>query len=273
MFNGTPFLPDSIKLRDQGLRPSVARVLEMIDTTDEAFPRVVAILMEMSQAGVEIDESAVTIALKMGKNRPEVPVKPRPLPRINPGLPMWGKSGNAHSVVYYIRRGTLIKIGTTANPRRRFESLMPDEILAFEPGDRSVEQKRHQQFRHLRHGNGEYFNDGPDLARHIQQVRAANGDPDPTWPTTGTLTTRTPRHVVPTNLPSPYSKEKIALPDAAEEFGVDRNTIYGWVRRRKIPKVGRDERGRYVYYREHVEAVVEHHKTRRQALREKADTR
>ncbi len=49
-------------------------------------------------------------------------------------------------VVYYIRWRDQIKIGTSINPRMRLAALPHDEVLAFERGGRSLEQRRHAQF-------------------------------------------------------------------------------------------------------------------------------
>ena len=44
-------------------------------------------------------------------------------------------------VVYYIRWRDQIKIGTSVNPRLRLASIPHDEVLAFERGGRSLEQR------------------------------------------------------------------------------------------------------------------------------------
>jgi hypothetical protein len=72
--------------------------------------------------------------------------------------------------------GDVIKIGTTTNLKRRLVFLLPDEILAIEPGDRELERKRHKQFIHLR-VRGERFRPGQDLLDHIAAVVEANGPP------------------------------------------------------------------------------------------------
>lgn len=69
-------------------------------------------------------------------------------------------------VVYYLRYADRVKIGTTADPRRRLKAIRHDELLAFERGGRAVEQARHARFAHLREG-GEWFTAAPDLLAHI----------------------------------------------------------------------------------------------------------
>lgn len=87
------------------------------------------------------------------------------------------------TVVYYVRIGDLVKIGTTVAMGRRMRGIAPDEILATEPGDHKLERLRHRQFRHLRTGkNGERFRAGSDLMAHIAAVRQEWGEPiTTTW--------------------------------------------------------------------------------------------
>ncbi|MGW0905011.1 hypothetical protein [Streptomyces sp. NPDC002853] len=82
-------------------------------------------------------------------------------------------------IVYYILRGPLIKIGTTTRPRARFDSLMPDAVLAVEPGDKELEGLRHTQFEPLRDRNvgREYFTPGSELIAHIRVLREEQGVP------------------------------------------------------------------------------------------------
>lgn len=79
-------------------------------------------------------------------------------------------------VVYYLRYRRRVKIGTSATPRRRTAAIMHDELLAFEPGGRALEQQRHQEFAALREG-GEWFTLADPLASHIAIVRERVGEP------------------------------------------------------------------------------------------------
>lgn len=77
------------------------------------------------------------------------------------------------SVVYYIRFGDRIKIGTTTNLQRRLTALPHDEVLFTEPGSYELEQQRHRQFnRHLIAGR-EWFEAHPDLLNFITESKAA----------------------------------------------------------------------------------------------------
>jgi hypothetical protein len=78
-------------------------------------------------------------------------------------------------VVYYLRFGDRIKIGTSGNPRRRLASLPHDEVLAFERGGRSLEQRRHGQFAEFRIPRTEWFERNDALSAHVAQL--AVGDP------------------------------------------------------------------------------------------------
>jgi ribosomal protein S27AE len=77
------------------------------------------------------------------------------------------------SVVYYIRFGDRIKIGTTTDLPKRLIALPHDEVLLTEPGSYELEQQRHRQFnRHLIAGR-EWFEAHPDLLAFITERRAA----------------------------------------------------------------------------------------------------
>ena len=79
-------------------------------------------------------------------------------------------------VVYYLRYKDRFKIGTSGNPRRRFASLPHDEVLAFERGGRTLEQRRHAQFAATRIPHTEWFEASDELSSHIAEL-AAGGDP------------------------------------------------------------------------------------------------
>jgi hypothetical protein len=76
------------------------------------------------------------------------------------------------AVVYYVRVGALVKIGTTEQDLGvRLQMLPPDrQILATEPGSLILERRRHEQFAHLREG-GEWFRMAPELLAHVRALR------------------------------------------------------------------------------------------------------
>ena len=91
--------------------------------------------------------------------------------------PPEGVRASRVDVVYYLRFRDRIKIGTSANPAQRFASLQHDEVLAFERGDRVLEQRRHAQFAGPRIPGTEWFETDDALLAHVAAVAA--GAPDP----------------------------------------------------------------------------------------------
>jgi hypothetical protein len=80
-------------------------------------------------------------------------------------------------VVYYLRFKDRIKIGTSGNPRLRITGLPHDEVLAFERGNRLLEQRRHTQFASHRIPHTEWFDPHDELAAHVTGLRAGAEDP------------------------------------------------------------------------------------------------
>lgn len=88
-----------------------------------------------------------------------------------------------NSVVYYVRLGDHVKIGTTVNLAQRIRSFYveQDSVLATEPGSYDVESYRHRQFAAERIDKGrELFNPSPRLLRHIDRMRSQMTDDPPT---------------------------------------------------------------------------------------------
>ncbi|MFS0865933.1 GIY-YIG nuclease family protein [Microbacterium sp. 179-B 1A2 NHS] len=79
-------------------------------------------------------------------------------------------------VVYYLRYAARVKIGTSSTPRSRLAAIRHDELLAFEPGGRTLEQQRHREFASLREG-GEWFTSAAPLTDHIAALQAVQRDP------------------------------------------------------------------------------------------------
>lgn len=106
--------------------------------------------------------SGALVCAACGWRYGDVPDHDLPMPRVE--------------VVYYVRAGDMVKIGTSARPTQRLAALWFDELLAFEQGGRSIEQSRHAQFAALR-GTGEWFAYRGQLPAHIAELRAAG----PPW--------------------------------------------------------------------------------------------
>lgn len=83
-------------------------------------------------------------------------------------------------IVYYLGFRDRVKIGTTANPRQRFAAIRHERALAFERGDRRLEQRRHGQFAAERAGTSEWFELSEPLEAHID-VLAGGVDPWDRW--------------------------------------------------------------------------------------------
>ena len=80
-------------------------------------------------------------------------------------------------VVYYLRQGDRVKIGTTMNPRQRFAAIWHEQVLAFERGDRGLEQRRHAQFADERFTGSEWFRMSKRLNAHVATVAQGVDDP------------------------------------------------------------------------------------------------
>lgn len=82
------------------------------------------------------------------------------------------------AVVYYLRFGDRIKIGTSSDVWTRIASIPHDRLLATEPGGYTLERERHQQFREFRLArNREWFRDCPEIRKHVNALREQYGDP------------------------------------------------------------------------------------------------
>ena len=84
-------------------------------------------------------------------------------------------------VVYYVRIGEYVKIGTTGNLPQRLRQLRvsPDDLLAVEPGSVGVERARHHQFRSDRlHVRRENFHPSVALMEHIARLGGRESVPE-----------------------------------------------------------------------------------------------
>lgn len=250
MAYSTAFTPQSIRDRTVGLRPSMAPLLALIDTSDPAFAVIAEVLSEMRSAGVALDKTAIATAVKLGQYRHREATQPS-----------WQKrhaQPERKSIVYYIRRGDLIKIGTTVTPQERFKALMPDEILAFEPGGVDQEAARHRQFHTARvDQRGEYFRPVDKLIAHIADLRELHGPPNPAWRTISNLGTGYARSRVPLELPVPTTGEMVIASEGAKRLGFTPSAVSQWVKRGHISAAGHDEKGRPLYFVEHLQFLID----------------
>lgn len=255
VWGATPYTPEAFCGLRSGIRASVAKLIQDLDPESAEFAAVCDSLLEMRSAGIEVNEDSVAIAVRLGRHRyateqAKTAREPKPAPS---GIPerLWPEQGDEPSIVYYIRRGRLIKIGTTTRPEQRFRNLVPDEILAWEPGGRNEEQARHRQFAHLREG-GEYFRPGQDLQAHCRATRKRHGNPDPRWRTCDGLANEASQKGR-VELPTPTAPDLVTASQAASILGIKRSTIASWVHRKLLTAV--DGQTRPLYYLDHIKAL------------------
>ena len=130
----------------------------------------VAVMLERGGAAVKRVKSMYDTSYVRRVNRGQE--QPRPIQFLK-GRP---------TVVYYVRFGNHVKIGTSRNLPARLVALQYNEVLAIEPGDRIHEQLRHSQFEGNR-VQGEWFEMDADLEDHIAHVKGMYGEPLSTWKT------------------------------------------------------------------------------------------
>lgn len=149
-------------LHDHGERIGAPGLSSLVDTTDPAFEAIARVLADMNAAGVKLTLASVDVAIRLGRLYQSK--------REQPAVPQQTAYGLRHEVVYYMRFGHLIKIGTTGLLGNRARELKPDEVLAAEPGSYDLESERHRQFGRFL-AEGEYFFPAPALMAHIRKVR------------------------------------------------------------------------------------------------------
>lgn len=190
MAQGRPLIPQHEKRAVQG---PWTKYLKYIERDDPAKLQILYTFRDLELADVPITAEAAEIAVKLGRllhernmqQRAEQEQQLEETRAANDASLAFQKliDDQPDGVVYYVRRGNLIKIGTTRAFTARMRSLMPDEILAIEPGSYSLENRRHQQFAEHRYGrdqrgtNSEYFHQNEQLLLHIKAVRERHGVP------------------------------------------------------------------------------------------------
>lgn len=74
--------------------------------------------------------------------------------------------------VYYARVGLHVKIGWAADVKSRMRQYPPQtELLAVEPGDKSLERERHAQFADALAWGNEWFIPTTELSLHMAKLR------------------------------------------------------------------------------------------------------
>ncbi|MER7814518.1 GIY-YIG nuclease family protein [Streptomyces sp. NPDC096153] len=144
----------------------------------------------LNKARAEGRTDAAVTALLSAVGAPEAnPSKPRrPQPPSAPSGPV-GEAvedvqalyGSAHApIVYFLRNGNRVKIGTSQNLKRRVAalSLRPDDVVRVEHGDQQHERSLHRRFVELRTGDTEWFDLRGDLARYLGEPVEPEAEPD-----------------------------------------------------------------------------------------------
>lgn len=155
--------------------PAVARILERIDKGDPIFGRVMQDMFRVRKLGVEVTpeivDQSIAHAREALKPKPVFVPKKGKTPERTARPGRFGHVENPGEVVYYMRIGDRVKIGTSTNLRTRLEAINPEELLALERGGVGIERIRHQEFAALR-THGEWFRLEGLLLAHIEKLRA-----------------------------------------------------------------------------------------------------
>lgn len=143
-------------------------------------------------------DRTVKLRLALESRRPDVPVvvqesepetkaaplaaPAKPQPVLEPAGPVGEEIEDiddlftaAHApVVYFLRNGTRVKIGTTRNLRPRVArlALRPDNVIRVEHGGQDYEQSLHARFDAYRVGNTEWFELRGELADYLGEPEA-----------------------------------------------------------------------------------------------------
>lgn len=232
-----------------GSRPSGDALMALVDQTDPAFLDIVGVLHEMRSAGVDLDQGTVKAAVAIGRARHKPALQH---PKAPDGT---AENPDELSIVYYVRRADLVKIGTTRRPYARFAALLPDEILAWEPGAHATERQRHHEFAEWRLGGSEFFRTNKALDRHVVALRRLHGEPEADWPTLATVQSIGARSIE--LLAAPDDTELVSLREGVEQLGIKRNTADMWVRRRRLAPAGKNSLGRPLYLLAHMRQLAE----------------
>jgi len=144
---------------------------EMIKPGDPGYGQILMEIRKLDSYGVEITQDIIrnVICEIQGSDQPirgQAPNEPSVLPQD-------GSVIVQDEVVYYIRIGNRIKIGTSVNFPLRMAQLNPEEIMAIESGGYTLEHHRHRQFADIR-VHGEWFAFDAKLKAHMDQVRQNN---------------------------------------------------------------------------------------------------
>ncbi|MGW4603714.1 GIY-YIG nuclease family protein [Streptomyces sp. NPDC004532] len=192
MAQGRPYIPQN-EQRHRAVQGPWTKYLKYFDADDPAKLPILYTFRDFELAGIAVTSETAEIAVKLGRlqyerntqKRSEEQQRREEIWAANAASLAAQKLLDDHpdGIVYYVRRGNFIKIGTTRSFSARMNNIKPDEILAVEPGSYSLENQRHQQFEEHRHGRdergtrSEYFHPSDELKAHILALREEHGIP------------------------------------------------------------------------------------------------
>jgi hypothetical protein len=166
----------------------------------------------------------------------------------------WGKTHP--DIVYYLRQGDLIKIGTSTRLAGRINELGAQGVMVIEMGGSDVETARHRQFAAHRSHRREWFHATPELVDHIFAMRAALeqevGQPVDEWIRTRVLGRKKELYRPGAHGRKPMTRRELAdvsregfvgLDDAAKLAQVPTARIAQWCARRTLIPAAHSESG------------------------------
>lgn len=165
------------------LHPEDQKVLDQIIEQDRQRKREKWEEEQRSRRASRLAEAAALYGRELDVDPDELN---NPLP---PGV-HWNIPARKHApLIYFLRNGNRIKIGTTTDLKRRIRNLAlrPEHVVLLEPGGRDKEREFHNRFAKYRDGNTEWFRHTGDLGAYLrervaavrsQQKASSSGSPD-----------------------------------------------------------------------------------------------
>lgn len=141
----------------------------LVDLDDPALMHIYQAANQLTAFGFDVSDPEIA-QRAIDKGRRDYTHGLRPGFTCGPPEATYPRHDLTDSVVYYMRTRDLVKIGFSRNIRLRLQALRPEELMATEPGGRTLERVRHREFRDLRY-RYEWFKLAPPLTVHIENLR------------------------------------------------------------------------------------------------------
>lgn len=136
---------------------------DLIDAEDPAVGEICQAGRDLARLGFDLkDPEVIARAIEIGRAWHGVD---RPSDVSDPSMNL----DPPCSVVYYMRIGNRVKIGTSTSLESRLATLNPEELMVTEDGGYTLERLRHEQFKELR-THGEWFKLEDPLTGHIEML-------------------------------------------------------------------------------------------------------